>query len=300
MDYQKIGLLIADLRKEKNLTQKELADKLGITDRAVSKWERGLGCPDVSLLDDLSRILDISILEILKGRRLDKDEIINNKTIIESMTYSRENFKYKLKKYFNSAAIFLIILISLVLVFYNIKSIYYLNKTYHNNSYDESNTKVFSNVVNNIAIIKNHQGIYSNDDYKKILSFIDDLEKALNPQKDLAYYKKMNYSYAELIDFCSFHQKNDFMNFLYNSSDSVYSIIHKYNPTVVENMISYYAHRYSAFRNDFSLFEQLTYPYYNNKEVNVEVVSMLNSIILNEYSQESLLLNDIIKVGEIK
>ncbi len=57
MDYQKTGNLIAGLRKEKNMTQKELADKLGITDRAVSKLERGLGCPDISLLDDLSRIL---------------------------------------------------------------------------------------------------------------------------------------------------------------------------------------------------------------------------------------------------
>jgi transcriptional regulator with XRE-family HTH domain len=101
MDYQKTGLLIAGLRKEKGLTQKELADKLGVTDRAVSKWERGLGCPDISLLDDLSRILDISILEILKGRRLDKDEIANNESIIESMNYSKESFRHKLKGYFN-------------------------------------------------------------------------------------------------------------------------------------------------------------------------------------------------------
>ena len=101
MDYQKVGLLIATLRKEKGLTQKELSDKLGITDRAVSKWERGLGCPDVSLLDDLSRILDVSILEILKGRRLDKDEIANNRNIIESMNYSKESTRYKIKKYCN-------------------------------------------------------------------------------------------------------------------------------------------------------------------------------------------------------
>jgi len=66
MNCEKIGNLIASLRKEKGLTQKELGDKLGITDRAVSKWERGLGCPDVSLLEDLSKVLDISILEILK------------------------------------------------------------------------------------------------------------------------------------------------------------------------------------------------------------------------------------------
>ncbi len=48
MENQKIGNFIKELRKEKNLTQKELADKLFITDRAVSKWERGLSCPDIS------------------------------------------------------------------------------------------------------------------------------------------------------------------------------------------------------------------------------------------------------------
>ena len=75
MENQKIGNFIKELRKEKNLTQKELADKLFITDRAVSKWERGLSCPDISLLDDLSNILGVSVIELLKGRRLDKDEV---------------------------------------------------------------------------------------------------------------------------------------------------------------------------------------------------------------------------------
>ena len=61
MNNQKIGDFIKELRKEKDLTQKELADKLNITDRAVSKWERGLNCPDIFLLDDLSQILDVSV-----------------------------------------------------------------------------------------------------------------------------------------------------------------------------------------------------------------------------------------------
>ena len=52
MENQKIGNFIKELRKEKKLTQKDLAAKLMITDRAVSKWERGLNCPDISLLDD--------------------------------------------------------------------------------------------------------------------------------------------------------------------------------------------------------------------------------------------------------
>lgn len=67
MDYSKIGSLILKLRKEKGYTQKMLADRLHISDRTISKWERGQGCPDVSLLRDLSSLLDVNIEEILGG-----------------------------------------------------------------------------------------------------------------------------------------------------------------------------------------------------------------------------------------
>jgi DNA-binding XRE family transcriptional regulator len=63
----KVGNLIKVLRHEKNMTQKQLADKMNISDKAISKWERGLGCPDVSLLAELSSILEVNIEEMLKG-----------------------------------------------------------------------------------------------------------------------------------------------------------------------------------------------------------------------------------------
>lgn len=69
MDYEKIGKYIAECRRKQNLTQKDLASKLGITDRAVSRWERGIGCPDISLLEPLSVILKCSVLEILHGEK---------------------------------------------------------------------------------------------------------------------------------------------------------------------------------------------------------------------------------------
>ena len=61
MDKEKIGLFIKALRKEKNQTQRELAEKIHVTDKAVSKWERGLSIPDVAILPDLAKELDISI-----------------------------------------------------------------------------------------------------------------------------------------------------------------------------------------------------------------------------------------------
>lgn len=67
MDCNKVGRLILALRKEKGLTQKQVADAMNISDKAISKWERGLGCPDVSLLSALSEILSVNIERILAG-----------------------------------------------------------------------------------------------------------------------------------------------------------------------------------------------------------------------------------------
>ncbi len=67
MDCKKVGSLIYELRKNKNMTQKQIADLMNISDKTISKWERGLGCPDISLLPELSQILGVSIEQILSG-----------------------------------------------------------------------------------------------------------------------------------------------------------------------------------------------------------------------------------------
>lgn len=67
MDCAKTGALILKLRKEKALTQAQLAQLLSISDKTVSKWERGLGCPDVSLLGALASVFQISIEDLLCG-----------------------------------------------------------------------------------------------------------------------------------------------------------------------------------------------------------------------------------------
>ena len=73
MDNVKIGNLINKLRKEKGMTQLQLAEKLHISDKTVSKWERGLGCPDVSLLTDLSGVFGVDLEKLLSGQ-LDANE----------------------------------------------------------------------------------------------------------------------------------------------------------------------------------------------------------------------------------
>lgn len=83
MDCKKTGELIKKLRIEKKMTQKDLAEKLNITDRAISKWERGLGAPDISLLKEISEILGVSINEILVGERIKEN--------MDNMTYESIN-----------------------------------------------------------------------------------------------------------------------------------------------------------------------------------------------------------------
>ena len=103
MDTEKIGALIAKLRKEKGLTQKELANQLHITDRAVSKWERGLGCPDISLLDDLAKILGVSISSLLNG----EEEV--ESAIKTTITYATESRKQRIKERVNFLFIVVIV-----------------------------------------------------------------------------------------------------------------------------------------------------------------------------------------------
>ena len=95
MDQEKIGKFIATLRKEKNLTQEKLAEKLGITKNAVSKWERGLGLMDISLLKPLSKIFEVSITEILNGERVNKDNVAikSEEILLKTIDYSKKKLK---------------------------------------------------------------------------------------------------------------------------------------------------------------------------------------------------------------
>ena len=90
MDQEKIGKFIASLRKEQKLTQEQLAEKLGVTSKSVSRWENGKNMPDYSILKELCNILDIDINEFLSGERIEKHEI---------QTYSIKNLDLILKEY---------------------------------------------------------------------------------------------------------------------------------------------------------------------------------------------------------
>lgn len=75
MDNIQFGAFVAQLRKEQGLTQKDLAERLHVTDKAVSKWEPGKGFPDVKLLEPLAQVLGVSLVELLQGARMEKESL---------------------------------------------------------------------------------------------------------------------------------------------------------------------------------------------------------------------------------
>lgn len=189
MNYDKIGDFISEKRKLKGLTQKELAAKIGVTDKAVSKWERGLGCPDVSILEILSKELDVSILELLKGREIE-DEVIHvtelDDYVKDTINYSKQSIGNKIKKYISNILLGIVLFICLLLVFLNVVHYIYLNKdygSYFHNGTREYAVNYLSKAEDNINIIKQNQGSFNKEDYNKIVSYLDEEYNAITNSK---------------------------------------------------------------------------------------------------------------------
>ena len=89
MNQEKIGRFIAELRKEKNMTQQELADKLNITDRAISHWENGRSMPDAGVILELCKILNINVNELLSAKKI-KEEKYNERAEESLLEMRRE------------------------------------------------------------------------------------------------------------------------------------------------------------------------------------------------------------------
>ncbi|MBQ5592610.1 MAG: helix-turn-helix transcriptional regulator [Clostridia bacterium] len=92
MDNKKTGRFISQRRKELNITQKQLAEKLNVTDKAVSKWETGNGAPDIALLSSLSNALDVTVIEILDGEYAENtcEKLQTEKIVIEALQKAKK------------------------------------------------------------------------------------------------------------------------------------------------------------------------------------------------------------------
>ena len=302
MENENIGKLIFKIRKEKGMTQSDLAQKLNVTDRAVSKWERGLCCPDISLLKDLSSILDISISELICGVK-NQDE-----TVEKTIKFTEKNIKQRIIKYFN------IILISIMifLIIFTLLSILKIEFRYHKKykytveyearvkAEEDSNLKQYEEIKNNVDLILNNQGIYSDDDYARITNYIDNIKKVLTLDEK-EYFQKQYYTYNDLKKLSENYKNYDdrFLDYSVDNSIDVYYILIKYDINKANNIrdCSWKIDNYWGFKNnmgylntDFSLY------YYN---VSKELANNIYFSLDNRYNLYDLILNDIIEVGEI-
>lgn len=179
MNQEKIGKFIKDRRKEKNITQQELAKKLGVTDKAISKWENGRCLMDISFLKELSEILDVSILELLSGEKIEAEDYEK-----ETITIVHDAIEYadeKIKK--NKIKWILIIFICFVLFIFSSFTIY---KIILLGIYKAPISENYNNLINGLTLdneIKIYKRTISDNEY-----YIDDDIKFRN---DFSLYEKV-------------------------------------------------------------------------------------------------------------
>ena len=157
MNVKKVGEFIKQKRKDKKLTQKELAEKLSITDRAISKWERGICCPDISILKELSSILDISINELLSGEEIKKIEKEQSENILVETVKQYTTVEKKKNKR-------LIIFTLILLVFY-VGLVFAMYLTYNQVN---KNDKLNWNTYRNKEILDKYFTALENYDYETL------------------------------------------------------------------------------------------------------------------------------------
>lgn len=101
MNAQKTGSLIAAIRKEQNRTQQDLSNELGVSSAAISKWERGIGFPDVSLIEPLATSLGITLTELFKGERIENGDANEYENLLSDVVKVSKNEISKKKKISN-------------------------------------------------------------------------------------------------------------------------------------------------------------------------------------------------------
>lgn len=199
MDLQKMGRFIAECRKSKQLTQSQLGEILGISGKAISKWERGISAPDISILKDLSKTLGISISELINGERI-PEEVNNekrNEIILTNIGKYQKLFKKRYTKIiFILLSIFILTITTFSIVYlinnYNKCFVYKLssaNKDFYLEGLIASNQKENSLIITGI---ENSNGLLEN-------VLIDYLEIELIINEKVIYTFGSNY-YSQKIE----------------------------------------------------------------------------------------------------
>ncbi len=205
MDNNKIGKLISSLRKSKGLTQKELGDKLFVTDKAVSKWERGLSLPDITILEKLAEQLDTDIYNILQ---IEKKNDIDVKEILK-------NEKKKIKKQIikKIALIMLpIVIIICIILFKLIPFGYDVNHVRYNHN---DNKLINLGIPKFSFLMKNNENVYSYKNLRGKNILKSEMKNYLNTLKHISCNNTTYYYDSDAnITFIDYSVKG---NFIYNT-----------------------------------------------------------------------------------
>lgn len=191
MDYEKIGKFIQEQRKKLGLTQQQLADKLKVTNKAISRWETGTGCPDVSLLGELSENLNVGIGELLQGEYNDqlKD---NNQFILDAVNYSKQATALNIYRKISNMIYILLGLISVFFIINMMSQFHYLaidkQEIYVDEKFDiDQRLMSIQNKADKLLNLEN--SIYSDAELNGVKASIDFL---ISIATDLKKYKDGN------------------------------------------------------------------------------------------------------------
>ena len=173
MNPSKIGTFISILRRERNMTQQDLGDLLGISGKSVSKWERGINCPDISMLSEIAQIFDVSIEELLKGEKNDTEVTIKDDG-----------------KYFKRILILTIFAILILVIVLIIKNHYQYNvyRIESNSKMVDVDGYIIFNPNNEIFLINTLNYKNASRKYADQITFI-----LKNEEKELFNYQTTNY-----------------------------------------------------------------------------------------------------------
>lgn len=198
MDQNKIGKFLAESRKKQKMTQQELAHQIGVTDKAISKWENGRCLMDISLLKPLSEILNVSIVELINGETITEDNVyIKSGEVIENtLNYAQE--KIKKNKIRIVSIIILVMFVTLILVFGIYKGIM-LNK------YTANLNDNYKEVVNGLSMDKTMKI------YKKTINESNYLvEDDIKIRNDVSNFKRIDLnSELDSVKYLLYNDKNE-------------------------------------------------------------------------------------------
>ena len=262
MNQKKIGKFIQERRKLKELTQVELAEKLGVSNRTISSWENGNSLPDYSMFQDLCNELDISINELLSGEKLTEENYQKKleENFVSTIDYNNKKRNKKIKKFI----IFIIMLVIAYLLYKAFIAYFYYKdySTHEDNSFPvnqniktiliKNNSKANTKVLHNELNIYIPEGFDLVTDKAKSNYVMDNCEPYIKGLQD-------NNNFDAMILVCNTRRAIDIGNIDYHGINStlfpwmnVYGLFKKYDIHDSIDLIKFYEKHYQFKQNIFT------------------------------------------------